>query len=69
MGRSKRTFENYKSHIKRFLNYYDENTNINKFNEDDILNYLKLNYLNLNRCENTLNMAECSIRFFIFYLF
>lgn len=62
-GRSKKTFENYKSHIKRFLNYYDENTDIKKFNEDDILNYLKINYLNLNRCENTLNMAECSICF------
>ena len=62
-GRSKRTFENYKSHIKRFLNYYDENTDIKKFNEDDILNYLKINYLDLNRCENTLNMAECSICF------
>ena len=62
-GRSKRTFENYKSHIKKFLNYYDENTDIKKFNEDDILNYLKLNYLNLNRGENTLNLAECSICF------
>ena len=62
-GRSKRTFENYKSHIKRFLNYYDENTDFKKINEDDILNYLKINYLNLSRCENTLNMAECSICF------
>ena len=62
-GRSKRTFDNYKSHIKRFFEYYDESTDITKFNEDDILNYLKSNYLDLNRCENTLNMAECSICF------
>ena len=27
-GRSNRTFENYKSHIKRFLDNYDEKTNI-----------------------------------------
>ena len=60
-GRSKRTFDNYKSHIKRFLSYYDNNIEINKLNEDDILYYLKLNYLDLNRCEDTLNLAECAI--------
>ena len=62
-GRSKRTFDNYKSHIKRFLEFYDENTDFKKFNEDDILNYLKTNYLDFNRSENTLNMAECAIYF------
>lgn len=62
-GRSNRTFDNYKSHIKRFLNYYDENTDINKLNEDDILSYLKIKYINLNVSENTLNLAECSICF------
>ena len=29
-GKSDRTFSNYKSHINRFLNYYDETTEINK---------------------------------------
>ena len=62
-GRSKKTFENYRSHIKRFLNFYDENIDIKNLNEDDILDYLKKNYLDLNRCENTLNLAECSISF------
>lgn len=62
-GRSNRTFDNYKSHIKRFLNYYDENTDINKLNEDDVLSYLKIKYINLNVSENTLNLAECSICF------
>ena len=62
-GRSVRTFENYKSHIKRFLAYYDENTDINKLNEDDILSYLKIKYLDLNVSENTLNLAECSISY------
>ena len=62
-GRSNITFDNYKSHIKRFLNYYDENTDINKLNEDDILSYLKIKYVSLNVSENTLGLAECSICF------
>lgn len=62
-GRSKKTFENYKSHINRFLKFYDEKTDIKSLNEDDILDYLKVNYLNFNRGENTLNVAECSICF------
>ena len=62
-GRSNRTFDNYKSHIKRFLNYYDKNTDIKKLHEEDVLNYLKKNYLDTNKCENTLNLAECSICF------
>ena len=60
-GRSKRTFDNYKSHIKRFLNYYDNSIDIEKLNEEDILSYLKVKYLDLNISENTLNMAECAI--------
>lgn len=62
-GRSTQTFCNYKSHIKRFLKYYPENTNFKRFNENDILEYLKKNYLELNKCADTLNIAECSIRF------
>ena len=62
-GRSNQTFLNYKSHIKRFLNNYSEDTDISLLNENDILEYLKINYLNLNRCNDTLNMAECSIKF------
>ena len=45
-GRSKRTFDNYKSHLKRFLNYYNEKTEINKLSEGNILDYLKINYIN-----------------------
>ena len=36
-GKSDRTFSNYKSHINRFLNYYDESTEINKLSEDDVV--------------------------------
>ena len=63
-GRSKRTFENYKSHLKRFLNYYDVNTNIKKLNENDILNYIRVNYINKELSGETYNMAIKSISFF-----
>lgn len=62
-GKSTQTFLNYKSHISRFLKYYPENTDFKKFNENDILEYLKKNYLELNKCADTLNVAECSIKF------
>ena len=63
-GRSEKTFDNYKSHIKRFLNYYDENVEINKLSDEDIVEYVKKNYLELNRCAETLNVGICSIKYF-----
>lgn len=38
-GKSNKTFDNYKSHINRFLNYYDENIEINKLSEESIADY------------------------------
>ena len=62
-GKSDKTFSNYKSHINRFLNYYNENTEINKLSEDDVIEYLKKEYIDLNRCASSLNVGICSIRF------
>ncbi len=62
-GKSNKTFGNYKSHITRFLNYFDENIEINKLAEDEIVNYFRKNYINLNRCAATLNIGICSVRF------
>lgn len=62
-GKSNRTFDNYKSHITRFLNYYGENIEINKLSEDDIVDYFRKNYIDLNRCASSLNVGICSIRF------
>ena len=62
-GKSKRTYNNYKSQINKFFKYYDENTNIDKLNEDDLLDYFKINYLNNNMSSNTLNLGICSIRY------
>lgn len=63
-GRSEKTFDNYKSHIKRFLNYYNENVEINKLSDEDIVEYVKKNYLELNRCAETLNVGIYSIKYF-----
>lgn len=50
-GKSDKTYENYKSHINRFLKNYSKNTSIKKLKkEEDIVLYLKKNYLDLNRC-------------------
>lgn len=62
-GKSNRTFDNYKSHISRFLNYFDENTEINKLSEDEIVDYLKKQYIVLNKCGATLNLGICSVRY------
>ncbi len=62
-GKSNRTFDNYKSHINRFLNFYDELTEINNISEDEIANYFKKQYIDLNRCDASLNVGICSIRF------
>ena len=62
-GKSNKTFDNYKSHISRFLNYYDDEIEINKLTEDNIVDYLKKEYIDLNKCASSLNIGICSIRF------
>lgn len=62
-GKSSRTILNYKSHIARFLNYYDETAEINKLSEEQIIEYLKTNYISVGKCASTLNVCICSIRF------
>ena len=62
-GKSDRTFLNYKSHITRFLNYYNENIEINKLSEDEIAGYFRKQYIELNRCATSLNVGIYSIRF------
>lgn len=61
-GRSEHTFINYKSSLLRFFKYYDANTNIKKFKENDIIDFLNNEYLKPNKCKNTYNLAICSIR-------
>lgn len=61
-GRSERTFINYKSSLKRFLSYYDVDTNIKKLKENDIIEFLNNEYIKLNKCKDSYNVAVCSIR-------
>lgn len=61
-GRSEKTFDNYKSAIKRFLNYYSENTIIKKLKENDIISFLNGEYLKVNKCRESYNVAVASIR-------
>lgn len=62
-GKSDVTYNNYKSHINRFLNYYSDETDFKNILEDEILEYLKKNYFSVNRSNDTINVAICSIRF------
>lgn len=62
-GKSEATFNNYRSHINRFLNSYSEDTDFNDIDEDSILEFIKNEYLNLNRASDTINVAICSIRY------
>lgn len=62
-GKSKGTFNNYKSHIKRFLNYFDKDTDFINILEDDILKYINEKYLTPNLMADTINVAICSIKF------
>ncbi len=62
-GKSNQTFLNYKSHINRFLNFYDENTEINKLSENKIVDYLRKEYIDSGKCASTLNTCIYSLRF------
>ena len=62
-GRSDSTILNYVCAINRFLKY-SKNKDISKFNEDDILEYMKLYYLNKNRSSYSYNMNISAIKYF-----
>jgi len=62
-GKSEKTYNNYKSHIIRFLNYYDGSVEINKLPEDKIVEYFRKQYVDLNKCAETLNLGICSIKY------
>ena len=65
-GRSDRTFNNYKSVLTRFLNYYSENTKIKSLKEEDIIGFLNDEYIKPAKCKSSYNLAVCAIR--LFYL-
>lgn len=62
-GRSKNTISNYVHAIHRFLKYF-QNKDISNLNEDDIMQYMKKNYLNKSCSANTYNMNISAIKYF-----
>lgn len=62
-GRSKKTIDNYVCAINRFLKYF-ESKDISKLNENDIVEYIKHNYLNKSCSANTYNMNISALKYF-----
>ncbi len=62
-GKSHNTYENYRSHINRFLNYFNHE-NIKQLKEDKIADFILDNYVNLKKHPATINVAVCSIKYF-----
>lgn len=62
-GCSDRTATNYISCINRFKNYY-KRKDLTKLNENDILNYLKKNFIDLNCSAATINVNRAAIKYY-----
>ena len=62
-GRSEKTISNYVHAINRFFEYF-KNEDISKFDEDNILEYVKQNYLSKSCAGSTYNMNICAIKYF-----
>ena len=62
-GKSKKTLSNYVAAVKRFLKYF-HNNDLSSLNEDDIIEYMKCNYLTKSCSANTYNTNVSSIKFF-----
>lgn len=60
---SDRTVSNYFSCINRFKNYY-KRKDLKKLNEDDILEYLKKNFINIGCSAATINVNRAAIKYY-----
>ncbi|MEG1506861.1 MAG: tyrosine-type recombinase/integrase [Bacilli bacterium] len=63
-GRSKTTIRNYKYAINHFLSDYSDKKKISDFKEEEIIKYLKKNYIDNNCSANTYNFNLSVIKFF-----
>ena len=68
-GRSEGTYKNYAYAINRFLKYFDSNTNIENLTENEIIEYLKNEYINKKRNFKTYNVTVVSIKYFYSIVF
>ena len=62
-GKSNRTYNNYKSQLNKLFKFYSEKTDIDKLNEDDLLDFFRINYIDKNVSFNTLNLSICAVRY------
>lgn len=62
-GRSENTIINYVSAITRFMKYF-ESEDISKFTEENIVDYIKHNFLDKERSTETYNMNISAIKYF-----
>lgn len=60
---SERTISNYLSCINRLKNYY-KRKDLEKLNEDDILEYLKKNFVNIGCSAATINVNRAAIKYY-----
>lgn len=60
---SKRTISNYLSCLNRFKNYY-KGKEVENFNEDDILDYLKINFIDIGCSAATINVNRAAIKYY-----
>ena len=68
-GRSEVTIKNYRYAIIRFLNRYDEKTNISKLTTDDIIKYFKKDFIDKGLSAATYNINLATVRFFYLICF
>ena len=68
-GRSEITIKNYRYAIIRFLNRYDEKTNISKLTTDDIIKYFKKDFIDKGLSAATYNVNLVAVRFFYLICF
>lgn len=62
-GCSNRTVANYISCINRFKQYF-KNEDLKTLNENDILEYLKINFINLDFAAATINVNRAAIKYY-----
>lgn len=63
-----RTICNYLSCINRFKNYF-KGRNLEELNEKDIIEYLKLNFINIGCSEATINLNRAAIKYYYLVVF
>ena len=68
-GRSEVTIKNYRYAIIRFLNRYDEKTNISNLTTDDIIKYFKKDFIDKGLSAATYNVNLAAVRFFYLICF